>query len=220
MPSNVDISNLALVMLGQSRIIAFTDQTKSARSINAIYAMTRDDELRANRWTFAVARTILPALANFTPAYGFQWAYQKPADCLSIISIGDIAPGSELSIFRGGQDEVQYRVEGETILHGRLINGLPLPVVPPNPPMTPTPLKLRYVRHITDPTMFDANFVTALSSMLAWKLAEELTQSKSKKADAMGAYQMAISRAKRGNSIELPPEILNDGSWLRSRLPG
>jgi hypothetical protein len=217
--SDVSIANLALVELGQSRIIAFTDQSKAARSVNAIYAMERDRELRSHLWNFATKRAILPALAGFTPAYGFKYAYQKPFDCLRIISVGDFAPGAGgLEVYRGGQDEVQYRLEGPYILYGRYLPQIA--AAPPANPPTPVPLRLRYTAQITDSTQFDAGFVDALAMRLAWKLAEELTQSAQKKKDAAEAYEESIVMALRSNSIETPPEQLNDGSWLRSRLPG
>ena len=214
MPSEVDIANLALTQLGASRITAFTDTTKEARSINQVYALERDDELRAHQWNFATKRMMLAA-STTQPPFGYQFSYPLPNDFLRVIAVGYIAPGAMLSIYRGGTDEEEYRVEGNAILYSRSLQLLPT-VSPP----TPSALPLRYTARISDPNQFDACFIKALASRLAMTLAEVLTSQANKRQLAQGDYKAAIIDAVRANAIELPPEYQNDGTWMRSRLPG
>ncbi len=215
MPGDVDIVNLALTQLGQARLTTLQDATKAARSATAIYDLERKRELRAHRWRFATARILLPALTG-TPPFGFQFQYQLPSDYLQAIAVGWFAPGADLAIYRGGQDEVDYRIEGQTILWGKTFN------FAPTPPATavPSALPLRYIRDVTDTNQFDACFVNAFACRLAMNLSEDITQQASKRQLAQQEYKVAIMEALQTNAIEQPPEQLNDGTWLRSRLPG
>jgi len=201
MPSDVEICNLALTKLGQQRILTMLDNVKAARSLNAIYAMERDSELRAHHWSFALARATLAALTA-VPTFGYNHAFQLPSDFLRLIQAGDFSPGGNrvIGVVSDGSD---YRIEGPAILTD-----------------IPAPLHIRYMRKITDPTLFDPCFVKAFACRLAMELAEDLTQVANKRQLAAAEYKQAIIDAIRANAIELPPDPLPDGSWALSRLPG
>jgi hypothetical protein len=49
-------------------------------------------------------------------------------------------------------------------------------------------------------------------------MAEDLTQSSSKRELAWGEYKQALGAALLANAVELPPEPLPDDSWIMSRL--
>lgn len=208
MASDVDICNLALTKLGAQRILTLTDNNKAARSFNAIYALERDNELRAHFWNFATVRTTLPALVQ-TPAFGpYDTLYQLPTDpwCLQVIQVGMWAPGSQRWL--GVTTEASpYKIEGRNILTNASLSQF-------------GPMPLRYTARITDPAMFDSAFVMAFACRLAMEMAEDLTQNSGKRQLAQGEYKSAISMAMRANAIELPPDPLPDNGWLLARLPG
>ena len=195
MPSDIDICNLALTKLGQQRILSFTDNVKAARSLNAIYAMERDNEIRAHQWSFAMKRTLLPVLVD-VPAFGYSHAYQLPDDYLKLIQAGRFSPGGMGDVISPGSARVlglvvdgsDYRIEGQTIVTN-----------------FPAPLGIRYMRKITDPNLFDACFVKALASRLAMEMCEDLVQVGSKRQLAQQEYKEAIVGAIRANAIEFPP---------------
>lgn len=199
MASEVDIVNMALTLLGDSRILSLDDDVKPARESKAIYAMTRDSLLAGYDWSFAIKRASIPALA-VPPDFGFGYAYQMPTDCLRIIMIGDVYAGLDLTDYRGSPVE-QYAIEGRQILTD-----------------LGAPLKLRYISRVEDTAQFHACFVTAFAMDLAAKLCEPLTQSDSKRVRAETERNHQISMAVRSNAIELPPQKLPDDEWLISRL--
>lgn len=202
MPSDIDIANLALTKLGATRITAFTDQKKEARSMNAIYARERDFELRAHLWSFSVKRAALPAL-SVAPVFGYDFAYELPADYLKAVAVGDFTPNSNLAFYNTSTDDAYYRIEGHTIVTD-----------------IGSPLNLRYVRGVTDPMSFDTCFVETLACRLAMNLAEDLSASGSKRQLAQQEYLGTIKTAIRASAIEQPSEPLASSSWLLSRLPG
>jgi hypothetical protein len=61
-------------------------------------------------------------------------------------------------------------------------------------------------------------FVEAFACRLAMEMAEDLTQSNSKRELAQAEYMAALRGAIRASSVEQPPQALPDNSWLLSRL--
>lgn len=199
MASSVDIVNIALTLLGESRIMNLTDNTKPAREANAIFEYTRDALLGGFNWSFAKVRAQLPALVD-VPEFGFDNKFQMPVDCLRLIFVGDYYVGADLTNYRGS-DTSEFAIEGREILTNLA-----------------APLNIRYIKKITDASQFSPNFTYALAAKLAVDLAEPLTQSETKAARAESRFMYEIRQAVRANAIELPPEKLPDDEWVLARL--
>lgn len=199
MASQVEIANRALTKLGAARIISFADDNKQSRSVNSMFNVVRDAELRAHLWSFTIKRDSLPALTT-TPAWGYEYEYQLPPDCLRLLEVDDIYPGPNLDDYRNANTQ-EFTIEGRKILTNK-----------------DAPLKIRYVSRVADTTQWDATFVEAFACRLAMEMCEDLTQSSSKKESVKDDYNTAIMMAIRANAIELPPQDLPDDSWVMSRL--
>jgi len=199
MASQTEIMNRALTKLGAARITNALDNSKSARVMNALWDTVRKAELRRRIWTFATTRTSLPAVSP-APAWGHANAYQLPADFLRIVQINDTFAVPALTDYRD-QDDSAYQIEGGQILTD--FNA---------------PLKIRYVRDIADPGVFDALFVETLASKLAYEGCEEITQSSSKKQSAADDYKQALREATATGAVERAPQGFPDDSWMLIRL--
>ena len=68
--------------------------------MKASWPFVRREVLRSHSWNSATARASLAALVA-TPEWGFDSAYQIPADCLQVLEV---------------DNGVQWRVEGQTIV--------------------------------------------------------------------------------------------------------
>lgn len=101
MASNVQIANWALAKIGADTITSFTEDSKEARAVNLLYESVRDTVLRDHSWNFATKRISLPSLVS-TPAWGYDYEYQLPSDCLRVISIQD--------------DLIAYKIEGRKLV--------------------------------------------------------------------------------------------------------
>lgn len=198
-PSTVQIANRALTKLGAARIISFSDDNKQARALTSCFEDLRDDELRANRWQFALKRVSISADAA-VPAFGYTLQYTLPPDFLKLDQVNNQFPDANMNDYVGAED-LDYVMEGNKILTN-----------------IAAPLKVRYIASITDPAQWDINFRETLASRVAMELAEELTQSNEKKKGAMEDYKRAIIRAIRSSSIEKMPVTMPDGAWMISRL--
>lgn len=199
MASEVDIANLALTLLGDTRIISLDDPVKQAREVKAVFGLTRDALLGGYTWSFAKARASLAAEAT-APIFGYANQFPLPSDCLRIVLVNEVYAGLDLTDYRGSPTE-DFTIEGRKILTDFA-----------------APLKLRYIKQVTDPGQFSTNFTMAFGCQLAANLCEALTQSNAKRAAAEQALSREIKLAIRSGAIELPPNKLADDEWVASRL--
>ena len=198
--SDTAIVNLALQKLGTSeRITSLTQDHPLARSANVCYEMLRDRELRANVWGFAKKRATLAADAT-APAFDFGYAFPLPSDYLRLLS-----PNVSGVWGSSARNDVDWTIE----------NHQGSPAIMTNDGDT---LKIVYIARITDPTQFDALFDEALACKIAWHLAEEVTQSNTKKEAAFREYRLCIGEAKKVNAIEKPPIEPPVDTWISARL--
>jgi len=200
MASEVDVVNSALTKLGESRITSLTDNVKAAREMNAIYTLRRDRLLRAFNWSFAMERTQLSAAVD-APSWGYTYQYPLPADCMRVVQVDDVWVIPGYSDFIGGPDEEPFKIEGRNIVTD-----------------IGAPLKIRYLKKVTNPATFDACFVESLATDLAVEACEAITQSNTKKDGLKDDRRQSILEAIRANAIELPPTAQPDDSWIASRF--
>lgn len=194
MASQVEIVNQGLVKLGAARITSIADETKQARTMSAIYDVKRDAELGAHPWSFAIKRDQIPA-SSTAPSFGWAYAYPLPSDYLSMVEVG------EKWVFYETDTGPLFQIEDGKILTDEA-----------------SPLKIRYVRRITNPGLYPAVFVEAFACRLAAEACEDLTQNLSKRDAAWSERKQAIREAKRVNAIEKPPEQLPASSWSRALM--
>lgn len=199
MASQVDAANRALSKIGDARIISLGDDSEAAILINNMFNVVRDSELRAHPWNFAIKRASLAALST-TPAFGFDNEYQIPGDCLRMLMIGESYVGSSLSNYRS-MPEQAYQIEGLKILTDYT-----------------APLKVKYVRQVTNTGGWDPLFVEYFATVLALELCERLAQESSLKETLRRDKAEIFLRAIRADAIENPPELIADDSWILARL--
>jgi hypothetical protein len=114
MTTETDVVNLALTLLGESRIDSLTDGSKPAQDASAIFVPVRDELMSRYNWTFAMKRG-QAALNAEAPAFGFANAFDFPSDCLRVVRPGARYQGPDLTDYRNGPSE-EYTVEGRQIL--------------------------------------------------------------------------------------------------------
>ncbi|MEI8268289.1 MAG: hypothetical protein WCI59_21380, partial [Betaproteobacteria bacterium] len=156
MASVIQVANRALTKVGAARITSLGDDNKQARAVSSCFDDLRDAELRAHRWQFSIKRVTLAALIT-TPAFGYQYQYQVPADFLKLDMVDDRFPDPQLDGYVN-EEFLDYVLEGNLILTD-----------------IGAPLKLRYIAQVTDPNGWDPMFREALACRIAAEIAEDLT---------------------------------------------
>jgi hypothetical protein len=147
---------MALGRIGANRINDLNDDTETSQEAilcRLFYAQTRDALQRSNLWRFARARETLSP-NTVSPDFEYSYAYDLPSDFLRMISIfEDNDDGANISRYT-------YSLEGKQLLSDE------------------DSMEIRYIRQVTDPTVFDPLFVEVLVLQLALKLVMPLSQDK------------------------------------------
>ncbi len=204
--SNVDICNRALQKLGAPRISTLNDSNPSARAVKLAYDIVRRSELRKRVWNFSIMRASLAADSP-APTWGRQNSFTLPSD---FIRLAESYPESLTN---------DINVIGVTVAFTAQFTGQKDWVLEKNKIVTndSDPLQIRYVQDITDTTLFDPIFSEALSTAIAFEIAEELTQSNTKKTALGQHYMSLIEEAKSANSIEVAPADPPPDTYLACR---
>lgn len=199
MASQIEICNRAAIKLGAQTITTLSENNKVARTFTALWDTVRKAELAKRYWNFALARQSLPALGS-NPDWGFAHQYQLPNDYLKLMQVNDIFVAPGLVDYRQSDDS-PWAIEGQAILCD--FNA---------------PLKVRYVRDITDTGLFHPLFVEVMACRLAHESCYTITQSRDGQRQAQEDYLKAHKDASTSNAIERPPQGVLDDSWLLGRL--
>jgi len=80
-----------------------------------------------------------------------------------------------------------------------------------------TPLNIRYIADIEDPTLFDAQFCEVLAYRIALAIVEDMTQSNTKRQNLRSEYSAALAEARKVDATESIPERAADSEWVTSR---
>lgn len=194
MAGRIEVSNLALSKLGEDdQLTDPKDDTKPARSIAAVWDIVRDAVLRKHFWNFAMTRATLTA-ESAAPDWGYKYQFPLPPDFLRL-DIKKMEPKAVQS---------DFSLEGKKrILTDHL-----------------GPLKIRYVRRVSEVGDWDPQFVEAFACKLAAQICIRLTGSKTLKKDLLKEYRVAVGEAASVDGKENLPEAPLDTGWVTSRYDG
>ena len=198
MPSEVDICNLALQRLGAKSIVSLTEDSTAGRECNRVYEHARNSELRSHGWSFARARASLAA-NSVAPAFGYAKAYPLPADYIRLLPARNVS--SNATVLGGIDPNIDWQIESGQILTD-----------------DSAPLQIVYLKKVTDPNDFDDMFIDLLVARIAMDIAEKITQSNTKKANAETRYVEIKQEAKRINAYERPPQEFPADEWVVARM--
>jgi len=192
MPSETDVANVALRLVGGTRITSFTQATPNANAINDIYSEIRDTLLEYP-WNFATQRVELAKLTT-APSFGYDHAYALPADWIYTISVHDND---------GGYGTIDYRAE--QVANQKVLS------------TSHSSVYITYVKRETDPNLMPASFRMALSSALARNLAITIANSNVLEDQLSARAEKDLSKAKSIDALGSFPEPRPRGSWATSR---
>lgn len=175
--TQVQIVNMALGMVGDYYISSMTEGTKQSTYAGIFWENTRDNLLRSYPWNFAIERASLARLAS-VPVWQYDYKYQLPNDCLKVL---DVSPNGDFDI----SQTLDYRIEGRTVVTNE------------------TSVYIKYVKQVTDTSLFPPSFSKALSCDLALLFAEPLAAADASSKQLIGQMrEVAISEAKSGDFDE------------------
>jgi hypothetical protein len=184
MASKTAICNLALSNLGISQFIIDVDlpseKSNQARTCRLWYDQCVQFALEDFDWNFARKRIPLAEI-DTTPPSVWAKVYAYPSNCAAARYIE--VPGNRRPTI---DERIPFEVASETNIDGGDYKVIYTDVVQP---------VLVYTKLITDPNQFDAQFVMALSWLLAANIAMPLSVKPSLGAQAAANYQASKQTA-------------------------
>lgn len=195
MASEVEISNLALSHLGSYTINALTEASQEARKCKLYYPNARNFVLRDFSWNFAEKRAYLAEISDVTPV-GYDYAYAYPSDCLKARCIYNEVTGGE---------PIDFIITATDDLTDKMILTNQATTI------------LIYTAKITDPNVFDASFINALSFKLASDLAQPITKKTVLQQAMIKAYARYMAMAHTSNATESKDTSEIDNPFIAAR---
>jgi hypothetical protein len=154
-------------------ITSLSDDSREARLCNAMYDVTRKQFLSAHPWNFAIGRIQIASDASLPSGWDDDiWDYS-------------FTLGSDvLRVLSIDDEEAEWAVEG-----GKLFCNY-------------TPVKIKYIKDVTNTALFSAFFERALAHVLAMNISYGLTQSASMVAGLEKLTDLAVREARSFDAQE------------------
>jgi hypothetical protein len=179
--SPVDICNIALLRLGTKKIVSFSDTADSnAQKCASLYDPCRRTVLREFPWNFA-SQTVSAVLANDEISIpNWDYAYTYPANCNLL-----------KSVFNDYTNRINKITEVYEIQKSPLTGDSSKIIVTNCAP----PAYVNFSYDVTDTTLFDDYFTSALAWRVAYELAPVITADKQKTQLCFQMYQRDMDQA-------------------------
>ncbi|NQW01677.1 MAG: hypothetical protein HQ483_18380 [Rhodospirillales bacterium] len=192
--SVVSICNLALQMLDAPAIININDDSKRARACKRAYVPARDEVTVQYEWRVARARTTLAA-DTAAPAFGWRYAYAWPSECIRLLrpTYGGVWNGTPIP----GDMEGRYFLTEVT-----------------------APLRVWYLKYITDPSQIDPLFARAIAARIAADIGREVTGRDSYVQLAEARYDKILAQAQQTDALHDDVEEPVECAWVTGREAG
>lgn len=187
MTTAVSICSNALLLLGDEPMADFDEGTTRATVAANLWPSVRDAVLRARPWNCAKKRAQLARIADAAPGFGFAYAFQKPADWLRTLQVGEDDSG------------IHYADDA-----GRILASV-------------DPLPLIYVFRNDNPATYDAMLVDALTLTMAARMAYPITRSATAASTFQQLADRQVKFAASVDAQDEPPQNLGGVSLLGAR---
>jgi hypothetical protein len=196
MPSKLSLYNGALREAGAGKLASLSENREPRRVLDSVW----DDEgirtcLSAGQWNFATNSIELSYSPSVTPAFGYRYAFDKPANFVRTVAMcEDEYFNSPLLHY---QDEGAYWYADLDTLYVRYVD-------------SGTSFGLDYSK-------WPPNFTRYVESWLAARICMSLTQNKAKRDGLEQDAEVWLTKAKSTDAMEEATRFLPAGSWTRSR---
>ena len=196
MPDKLSIFNGALTVLGERELATITENREPRFKLDEVYDNEFIDRvLHMGQWNFAKRSVELTASPSVTPAFGHQFAFDKPTDFIRTLLVCH-DQYFDLPITRYNDEANFWFMDVEII----------------------------YVAYVSndsqwgnDFSLWPHNFTEMVEHYLAWKVAPRIAgiDIADKKLRAM--WKTTLTDAKSTDAMESPAKFPPKGGWAQSR---
>ena len=202
MTSEVEICQMALAHIRGGSINSLEEKSTQAKYCNLFYPKLRDQLLRDAPWQFA--HKVAPLGVLTTELFNWVFAYQYPSDSFRInrlvLNLEEISQDS-LGLASRLRDPSLPRVNLKQQVEYEILNVDGNRVIGANE----SELRADYNVRVTDPNLFDSEFVMTLSYLLGSALAIPVVggkEGRGLRSDAFQIYQQYLAAAMASDQNE------------------
>jgi hypothetical protein len=198
--SKTEICNIAMAHLGTGDEIGNidTESSEEASACRRVYETALDETLRDFDWPFAT-RIAAAQLIEDDPNDEYAYSYRYPSNCIRIVRV--------LSGMRNDtrQSRVTYKIASDS--SGRLFY------------TDMDEAEIEFIFRETNPLLYPAGFVMALSLKIAYLTAPRLTKGDpyGMKAALLREYELTLDKERARSSNEEQVDELPDSEFVRMR---
>lgn len=197
MPSKLSLYNGALRELGEGKLASLSENREPRRVLDSMWdADAVKTCLAAGQWNFATNSIELSYSPSVTPAFGYRYAFDKPAAWVRTIAMCE-DERFESPLLRY-QDEGAYWYADIDTLYVRYID-------------SGTSFGLDYAK-------WPANFERYVETWLAARICMSLTQNQGKRDGLEQLAEVWLVKAKSTDAMDEATKFMPQGSWVRSRV--
>lgn len=198
MATEVAICNVALAVLGARQIAAIDEDSFEGDLVRTFYPQSRDKIMRAHTWNCATTRKTLNALAQapIDMSGDFTKQFPVPTDSLRILELNFDDPLERWKI------ELSPDSNSKVIL------------------CNSSTLSCKYIKQITDTSLFDSLLVEAIEFDLMGKLAIPIKGSEALHTKYIEMAEQKIQEARTIDGMEGTTEAFQSNEILAARYQG
>lgn len=220
MASVVDICNIALSNIRAGSINSLTEGSLGAQQCNLKYQLIVDFMIRDHPWTFARKKIAMAELTD--DLFDWVYSYQYPSDCLMINRL--MSAETKVSTVDGlayrpdyyNNDPLLNNYDKLKSIEYAIENSSGVKVIGCDLPQAYIDYRVR----ITNPNLFDSNFIIALSWYLASELAIPIVGGDAGRVfrgEALSVYQNVLATAKSQNGNEQKKHSVAESDFILAR---
>lgn len=196
MPSKLSLYNGALTILGERKLANLTENREPRKKLDDIW----DNDLirrvlQMGQWNFAARSVELEYSPSITPAFGYQFGFDKPSDFVRTMMV--------CSDEYFNVPITQYSDEASWWF---------------------CDLEKIYAKYVSDDTqwgndysLWPPNFAEMVEHYMAWKVAPRLTGLDVSEKMLGRQWKSALQEAKSTDAMESPAKFAPRGGWASSR---
>ena len=198
MTTDLNIANMALTKIGARLIASFEANSQEARTCSALLDQSRKAALRAYPWNFASKNQTLAAIDVPDGYEKWGYAYGYPSDYVRALAIHD-----------GGGGEYPYDLavyKNDAGSNVRIIL---------------TDLEAAYLNYtalITDPGLYDSQFIESFVLYLAKEISWPLTKKHSVESAMLQKYMLSVPKAQTADAEEQSSTKSPESTWYNDRI--
>lgn len=197
MPSQLNVYNDALRLVGERQLVALNENREPRRLLDAVWDGAVEYCLEQGQWNFAIRSQQLDYSPSVEPPFGYRRAYDKPNDWIRTVAVASdpyfnaplIQYTDEASFWFCDLDEIFIRYVSSDESYGK------------------------------DTSLWPQTFRQFVAAYLAWQIAprikNDIDVDKLEK-----QYRMKKSDALAKDAMQEATKPVPDGCWVRSRRGG